>query len=335
MEYESFRKRSYYIQLIRNFFIKKGYVEVDTPVLTPFVIPESGIEIFKTSYISPVNFEQKELYLLPSPEIMMKKLLASEPGNIFQIAKSFRNGEQISSLHNPEFTMLEWYTMDFDYIDSVSVIQEFLRYLLKESGRSLDVKYGNTLIDFKAPFTKISMHDAFKDFAGIDLNALLDPDSGEKAIAGILTERNLNLAWNSENSTWEVKFNTIFLSLVEPKLPKNKPVILMDYPSGIPTLAKTAENPLYSERWELYISGIEIANCYTEETDYSAVEKFFLRETDQKKHSAVPVQSDYPFPEIFKKNFPKCSGVALGIERLLMILLNKKSIRGVIPFLFF
>ncbi|NOY08056.1 MAG: hypothetical protein GXP33_04360 [Spirochaetes bacterium] len=335
MEHEYFRKRSYYIQLIRDFFIKKDYIEVDTPVLSPFVIPESGIEVFKTSYINPVNFEQKELYLLPSPEILMKKLLASEPGNIFQIAKSFRNGEQTGSLHNPEFTMLEWYTMDFNYIDSISVIQEFLRYLLTESGRSLNVEYGNTLIDFKAPFIKMTMHDAFKDFAEIDLNTLLDPDSGEKVITKILTEKNLNFTENSEYSTWEVKFNTLFLSLVEPKLPKNRPVILMDYPSGIPTLAKTAENPLYSERWELYISGFEIANCYTEETDYQAVERFILRETEQKKYAAVPVQSDYLFSEIFKNNFPECSGVALGIERVLMILLNCKSIRGVIPFLFF
>ncbi|MCD6120992.1 MAG: LysR family transcriptional regulator [Spirochaetales bacterium] len=336
MDFTVIRKRSEYITLIKSFFIENGYLEVDTPILTPSVIPENSIELFETKYINPIDSIEKIYFLIPSPEIWMKKLLAEGSGNIFQVSKSFRNGEQTNRHHNPEFTMLEWYTVNSDYIDSIDITEKLIRYILLKKNKKLLLTFGNTLIDFSPPFKRLSMKEAFKLYAGINLDILTDFAEGDKNINTVLRENKFDISSRHiESLSWETKFNILFLALVEPLLPKERPVILFDYPAKIPTLAQISRDPKYSERWELYLAGMETANCYTEERNPDTILSFFRNE-EQKGKSRYPKRlTDWNFPSIFKNNFPKCSGVALGIDRLLMVLLNKETIDGVFPQLFF
>jgi lysyl-tRNA synthetase class 2 len=132
--------------------------------------------------------------------------------------------------------------------------------------------------------------------------------------------------------TWEEAFHVIFLSLVEPSLPRDRPLVLLDYPSSIPTTAKGKTGTPFSERWELYAKGIEIANCYTEETNPAEIRRYLRAEEDRKRESRVRHPTDKGFAGIFDTGFPTCAGVALGLDRLEMVMSGKTSLEGVILF---
>ncbi len=315
------------IKAIRDYFTNTGYLEVDTPILSPSLIPEATIEIFSTTYHNPFSNELTPLYLIPSPEIFMKQLLSKGSGNIFQITKSFRNCEEISPLHNPEFTMLEWYTIGHTYIESIEVTEKLLRYIKEQTGIK-HIKFGKTSIDLDSSFEIVPMEKLFKKILNVELSALIND---ENYLNQIIKNKGLI---HSDSSTWEEKFNQLFLTYIEPAIPKEHPVVIIDYPSKIRTLAKNHKNPDFSQRWELYIGGIEIANCYTEEDDPDKIKNFFEREKKEKERAIIKHNTDTDFYKYFY-NFPPCSGVAMGIERLMMIFLNKKEIRGVIPFSIF
>jgi len=317
MNIQNIRKRSAIISQIRSFFQTKKYMEVETPILSPELIPEPTIEIFETTFSSEFHGE-RQLYLIPSPEIFMKRLISKGVGNIYQITKSFRNNEQIGKDHNPEFTMLEWYTMEADYMDSIKTTEDLFSYLINE----------NTPSWFKPPFIKKSIEEIFKEYVSVDLlkcqtRALIKADAE-------------NLGLNIDKTdTWEDIFNRIFLNFIEPNLPKHKPIVLYNYPKQIVCLAKELKGTPWRERWELYIKGIELANCYSEETDSSRVKSIFETEYIKKASAArvIPdIDTDYNL--IFNKGFPECSGVALGIDRLVMLLTGASSIEGVILFPF-
>ncbi len=312
-------KRSKIINSIRNYFTRLKHIEVDTPILAPALIPEATIEIFQTIYGNRIP-----LYLIPSPEIYMKKLIAEGIGNIFQITKSFRNCEEVSSLHSPEFTMLEWYTVGHTYLDSIRVIEELIRQVREDMGIP-KLQYQDKQIDIDSPFEVVSMEELFKNRLSLNLSNLIHDENYMNT-----TLEKFGLS-NPQNANWEEKFNKLFLTYIEPSLPKEKPIIIIDYPARIRTLAKTPEGADYSERWELYIAGIELANCYTEEDDPKRIKSFFEREAEEKKKSMVTPRTDEDFLKYFS-NFPLTSGVAMGIDRLIMIFLDKKEIKGVIPF---
>jgi len=235
----------------------------------------------------------------------MKRLLAAGFPSCFQLCKSFRNAEQLGAQHNPEFTMLEWYTLDADYIDSLRLTRELLEYL----GELFDST------DFKAA-AEIAMGDFFLKHTGIDLRRCADLEAlkAEAAAKG----------HDAEGETWEEVFNAIFLRRAEPELANYPAVFLYDYPAQIPCLAAAGREPLVRQRWELYLRGIEIANCYTEERDGSEVSAFLDAET--------PVY-DGDLPEV-SAAMPPCSGVALGVDRLLMALTGAKNIQDVLLFPF-
>ena len=316
MNIDLLRQRAEIIKLIRNFFDKKGYLEIETPVLSPSLIPESPIEVFRTERISPYE-ESESMFLTPSPEIWMKKAISKGAGDIFQITKSFRNSEQKGKQHNNEFTMMEWYTMGSDYMNSLKITEDLFL--------SLYDRFKTEKI--KPPFRKISVRQAFLDFTGIDLDkAESEKDLKDEA------ERNGYQTYPDYN--WEETFNSVFLSAVEPELPDDIPVVLLDYPAEIRCLAKKTGDKRYFERWELYLGGIEAANCYSEETDKNAVEKFFIEENMLKKKSAVPHPVDFSYIELFGKTFPPCSGVAMGIDRLVMAVTGAENIKDIVSFIF-
>jgi len=315
MKTEFLTIRAEIIHAVRDFFRKNGYLEVDTPLLGKKLIPESSIQYFSARYNA---FEMDEnLYMIPSPEIWMKKLIADGSGNIFQICKSFRNGEPFDRIHNPEFTMLEYYSIGKNYMDSINITEELFEYLQK-----------HFLSDaLKTPFEKISMESAFRQFAGIELLSLMERDvlAGEAERIGIFPDT---------EDTWEQIFHKIFLTRVEPALEKDKCVVLYNYPARINTLAKKIKGTPWSERWEIYIRGIELANCYTEETGKKEVSDFFREQTQEREKKNYPVCTDESFPEIFTHGFPECSGVAMGIDRLIMLITGAHQIDDVIAFPF-
>ena len=303
------------MQLTRSFFLERGYLEVETPILAPCLIPEPAIEVFSTKFLGSPG-HATDLYLVPSPELWMKRLLAEGSGSLFQIAKCFRNSEVPSRYHSPEFTMLEWYTVGHNYKDSMVVIDDLLAFLCSQMMFEWEPTF---------PCDRMSMEEAFAEFACLDLNQLWQKDALFEAAKVFSTSIGIG-------DTWEVIFNTLFVSAVEPRLREYSGLILYDYPAAIPTLAKTSGHN--AERWELYLRGVEIANCYSEETSREKLELLFQREAERKQPCEVQPRADGQFPKIVGGRLPECSGAALGMDRLLMVLSGKDHLDCAVSFPF-
>ena len=319
MRFDLLKKRAEIIKTVREFFCKKKYLELETPCLSPHLIPESPIEIFKTDLISPYSNDKKEMYLTPSPEIWMKKAISEGSGNIFQITKSFRNSEQTGKHHNNEFTMMEWYTINADYNDSLKLTEELLKELYSRFRAEC----------IKLPVQKISIKEAFIEYTGIDI----EKGNTKKELQEEIRKHGFEI--NPEYS-WEEAFNSLFLTEIEPNLPVDRPAVLYDYPVQIPCLAKKTEAGKFYERWELYINGIETANCYTEETEKEKVDSFFRSEFRLKSESpktSVPHNVDFSYTDLFF-SFPPCSGTAVGIDRLVMAVSGADDIKDILSFIF-
>ena len=308
------KKRSIMNKKIRDFFDSKDYIEVFTPTLSDTLIPEVNIQNFQTKYVNEF-LKDKDFFLIPSPEIFMKKILAETKENIYQISSCFRNCEQIGHLHNPEFSMLEYYSIDFDEIDSIKLTEELLNHLKDED----TPKYA------LPPFDIISVKDAFDTFLNLDLDAYQnDADFREKL---------RSLGHNpTEDEVWQDMFNRLFLQYVEPFLCKDKPLILKDYPKQIDCLAQVNGN--YRRRWEMYINNVEIANCYKEESSKAASLIYYQEEIERiretRKGTNLPCPNiDLNFSSL---DIPSSSGVAIGLDRLLMSLLGKKDLSNLILF---
>ena len=303
---------------IRRYFTGKGYLEVETPTLSPDLIPEATIDNFGTWFVNEFA-TSREMYMIPSPEIFIKKLLADGSGSVFEISKCFRNCEQLGQVHNPEFSMLEYYTVGFDEKDSIALTQDMIR------ATALDGCPQSVLADFEV----MTVHDAVQRYAGIDIDLLQNPRDLRKAA------EDLGLPVPSPEP-WDDTFNRIFINFVETGIPKDHPVCLTDYPKQIECLAVAQGN--YRRRWELYINGIEIANCYLEETDpdiaadYYRTEYRKLVELRSGNGKTIP-DTDESFCDVLAR-LPKCSGVAIGLDRLLMVETGAKDIDDVLLFPF-
>jgi lysyl-tRNA synthetase class 2 len=322
LDIELLRERARIFREIRRFFDERGYLEVVTPVLAPDLIPESCLEVFGTEYLPPKGSSRRNApyYLVPSPEIWMKRLIADTHASIYQVCPCFRNGESVGHLHSPEFTMLEYYTMGANYEDSISITEELFLFLLPEPIRK----------SLCPPFLRLSMDEAFSRFAGFSLFDAIEKGTLEAEA------RNLGL----EGTDTQLLYDLVFIHSVEPNLPRSSPVILMDYPSFVPCLAKRKDEKTM-ERWELYVRGVELANCYSEETDPETVRAYFEAESAVKRQNAlVQHKVDENYWKIFQPRdrnlqevpFPHCSGVAMGVDRLVMSLTGKSAIDSVLPF---
>jgi len=317
MDLSLLQKRAAIIKQVRSFFDNKNYLELDTPLLSCDLIPESCLEVFQTERIFPLGSkkENRPLWLIPSPEIFMKKIIAQHNVNVYQICKCFRNGESCGALHNSEFTMLEYYTMNANYMDSLALTEELFSHLAKNSAITV------------TNFERITVSEAFAKWAGFDLFAA----AKEGSSAMEEQARKLELEPMPDMTVHQL-YDLIFIHAVEPQLKTEKPIALLDYPAFVPCLAKNSPNGQTAERWELYCNGIELANCYSEENDPQAVKEFFISEEAEKNKTAVVKHNvDNDYWKIFEK-FPRCSGVAIGLDRLIMALTGKTTIDGVLPF---
>lgn len=301
---------------IRKFFAQRNYLEVETPTLSPDLIPEPTIDNFATTFENEF-IGSRELYMIPSPEVYIKKLIAEGSGSVFEISKCFRNCEQVGKIHSPEFSMLEYYTVDADEKDSIEITKK----LLKETALP------GCPDCVTAPWLEMTVRDAVIKYAGIDIEKNQNPkDLRERA-----EEKGLHIP---SPEPWDDTFNRIFCTFVETSIPTDRPVLFTDYPYQIDCLAK--REGFYRRRWELYIAGIEVANCYLEETsegitrDYYRTEYQRLIELRNNTGKVIP-DCDENFASYFR-NFPKCSGVALGLDRLLMAETGAKDINDVLLF---
>lgn len=325
MNLDKLRFRAEVSFLTRKFFSENKYVELDPPCFSRFVIPESSIEVFRTE---KTKLQNKQYFLLPSPELYIKKLLADYHFSMFSLSHCFRAGENTGRIHSPEFTMLEYYTVDADYKASISITEKYFRYLVEslKDNPLLDKKTAKILSE---DFLSMTVDEAFIKYGGFSL-------AKNKTKVELLEQvRRLDIAGTTKLEDYSYKdlYDLVLVSCVEPNLAQEKAIALMDYPAVSETLSKRKtndENLEISERWEVYVNGIELANCYTELTEAKTVKSFLSGEKAlRKKSGMLSVQEPDNFDKICER-MPQCSGVALGFERLLMLLTGSKSIDGFI-----
>ncbi len=283
---------------IRKFFYNQGFLEVDTPIRQPVLIPESNILPLKSG----------QQYLQASPELCMKRLLAAGCEKIFQICHCFRS-EECGRYHLEEFQMLEWYRQDADYNSLMDDCEVLLKFLFDEFKSHRDVADSKTTffpdLDLSASWQRLTVHDAFSRYS---------PMSLEEAL-----EKNL--------------FDEILVESIEPQLGFDTPLFLYDYPLVLGSLARAKpENNQLAERFELYIKGVELANGFTELTDELEQRQRFQAELET---IALNRQEQQQMPELFLQdleNLHSAAGIALGIDRLFMLALGGDNINDVIPF---
>jgi len=321
---------------IRDYFEARGFLEAETPLLTPSPIPESHIELFRTRKTHPGG-SSEDLYLVPSPEVWLKILLASGSPPLFQIGKCFRNGEQLDRWHRNEFTMLEWYSLHYSAGENLAVMQNLLDVAVQAVNPGAGMDAAGLIRD-------ISMEEAFRDFAGFSLESDLgesglsetnrlskDYPAALNRISEIFRRRlkkNNLPAGNGEKETADDLFHRIFLTLVEESLPADRPLALTGWPAFIPTLARNIPGTPWADRWELYIRGVEVANCYGEETDEEILKKYWESESLKVNGKAGSEEPESSWPGIIARGMPSCSGAAVGLERLQALLRGDDSLQG-------
>lgn len=283
------------VDVVRDFFKKQGFHEVFTPILVPVPSTETNLEVFETQ-LRTASGVKREAYLIMSPEYSIKKLLAAGIGNCFEITRCFRNEEEISRLHNPEFTMLEWYRVGADYKD---IMRDFENLFLKIIGKDR-LEYQGEVYDLSLPWPRISFEEAFLKYAHKKIEEVDGPD-----------------------------FYQIFFNEVEPKLREShKPAIIYDYPISQAALAKRSKkDPRFAERFEVFVAGVELGNCFSELTDYKEQKERFVKDQALRKAQG---KTDYPIDEDFldalKADLPASAGIAVGVDRLIMLAANVPSI---------
>jgi EF-P lysine aminoacylase GenX len=330
-------KRAVIIDLVRQFFQNRKYIEIQTPILLSSVVPESYLEYFTTE-LRDYRGNKKKLYLSASPEASLKKLLSMGLPSCFEITKSFRNIDILSNKHNPEFTMLEWYKIGVTYEYMMDEIEDLIIFIHKNINGNTKKefrRYQKNKIIISKPFIRYSIIELLEKYANINFNDICvngENNFATKNIINIATKKGYKV--NNEN-TWEEIFNQIFLNEIEPKIINlDKPVIVYDYPKPMAALAKLkSEDHRIAQRFELYIKNLEIGDCYTELTDWQEQKQRFENEFKlrRKKH-LIKISEDSDFIHALRQGIPECSGMAVGLDRLIMFFLDAENIADCIPF---
>jgi len=313
-----FIKRQQIIKYLREFLEGEGFLEVETPMMHT-IAGGARAKPFKT-YHEALDME---LYLRIAPELYLKRLLVGGFERVFEIGKNFRN-EGISTKHNPEFTMVEFYVAYKDYNWLMDFTEKLLSYIAQKVCGSLQVKYGDYTIDFTPPFKRITMYEALKN-KGVPEEALKNRDFALKWAK----EKGIEVP---EESSLSKVLDEIFKEFVEPEL--IQPTFIIDYPVELSPLAKRKrDNPELVERFELFIAGREMANAFSELNDPIDQKERFIRQLEErlKGDEEVP-EMDEDFVRALEIGMPPAAGEGIGIDRLVMILTDSHSIRDVILF---
>jgi lysyl-tRNA synthetase class 2 len=314
---------------VRRFLGGLGYEEVETPFLVPAPGMEPHLDFFESGFVPEGGGPGRRLFLHASPEYAMKRLLADGLPRIFQLARVFRNGE-ISATHNPEFTMLELYRSGTDYrgiMEDLERLVEACARALSPDGSARVARAGRTL-DLSAPFERLTVAEAFRRHAGIDLGAC-GGDAARLRSAALAAGQEVG----PEGEAFDDAFFRVMLSAVEPRLGGERPTYLLDWPAPMAALSRLRrDDPRWAERFELYAGGLELANGFSELDDAVEQRRRLLAERELRRalgRSLPPV--DEAFLEAVGR-MPEAGGVALGLDRLLMLLVGAEEIAEVLLF---
>jgi elongation factor P--(R)-beta-lysine ligase len=311
---------------MRNYFQERAFVEVECGVLQASPGNEAHLHAFATEWNAPGAGKQR-LYLHTSPEFACKKLLAAGEKRIFDVARVYRNRER-GPLHAPEFTMLEWYRANEPYNAVIADCLALLK-LAAAAAKSDTLTFRNLKCDPHAPAQRISVADAFGEYANMDLLATLHDDGTGDAPALAMAAKKSGIKIGADDS-WSDLFSRILVERIEPRLGMEKPAILDRYPRVEAALARAcADDGRVAERFELYVCGVELANGFGELTDPEEQRRRFTMEMDEKERL---YSERYPIDEDFLAalaQMPQASGVALGFDRLVMLATGARRIDDV------
>ena len=327
---KALRARAEMLRLVRAFFSARGVLEVETPVLALAGGVDRHLEPIRATCQPGSAGGRQTLYLLTSPELGMKRLLAAGSGPIYQMGRAFRDGES-GRWHNPEFTILEWYRPGFD--------PEALRVEIEELVATVLEKGAPAALPCRTPFERLTYAQAFERELGIDPHGATIPELRAAASkAGVEPHGNASAGDSPagaptagtaastspppmDRDAW---LDLLLVTCIEPKLGVERPTFILDYPASQAALARVRPgNPPVAERFELYVAGVELANGYHELLDATEQRKRFedanrMRQADGRP----PLPLDERFLAALEAGLPACSGVALGIDRLLMVALG-------------
>jgi lysyl-tRNA synthetase, class II len=308
-----FMDRAKIISAVRRYLDGEGFVEVETPVLQP-LYGGALARPFTTHH----HALERELYLRIATELYLKRLLVGGLEKVYELGKDFRN-EGVSTKHNPEFTMVEFYEAYADYSDEALRLEELVR------AAAAAISYDGPL-DFQSAWRRVSFTEAIAQASGIDLSVLPDAASLSAAVA----ERGLQIA--TEGASWAQMADDLLGKVVEPTL--REPTFVLDYPVELSPFAREHRSqPGLVERWEAFAGGMELANAFTELNDADAQRERFEAQRRALEQGDEHVQPyDEPFLEALEQGMPPAGGVGVGIDRLVMLLTGRDSIREVVLF---
>lgn len=306
---QQWRLRAQLLRTIRQFFAEHDVLEVETPLLCQATGTDPQLDFFVSQWQN--GPQPKTLYLQTSPEFAMKRLIAAGSGSIYQICKAFRQGES-GRFHNPEFTILEWYRLGFDLTMLMDEVSVLLHRLLPD----LSIK-------------KIEYRQLFQQY--IQLDPLQFNRNSYRQTAEKLGFIDADRICADEHAIW---LDFLFSHAIQPNLAKHQIDLVYGYPAVLSSLARLNENdPRISERVEVFINGIEVGNGYHELTDAKEQGRRFQREISYRKAQQLPaVTADLNLLAALQNGLPECSGIAIGLDRLLMIICNTSSIDEVLSF---
>jgi lysyl-tRNA synthetase, class II len=314
-----FVTRSRIIQAIRQYFLKNDYLEVETPMMQPIA---GGAEA--TPFVTHHNALDMPLYLRIAPELYLKRLVVGGFERVFEINRNFRN-EGVSTQHNPEFTMVEFYQAYAAYEDLMSLTEQLFADVAQQVLGDTTFEYQGHTIDFQGPWKRLSLVDALAQMGGLD--------------PGLINDQQGLMNFAAENGVPLTKTNRIgkiitklFDALVEPQL--IQPTFITGYPVEVSPLSRRSDaDPEVTERFELFIAGSEIANGFSELNDPEDQHGRFLQQVaDRKAGDEEAHQMDEDYIEALEYGMPPTAGEGIGIDRLAMLLTNAPSIREVIFF---
>ena len=317
---ELMRLRSRMITAMRSFLDSRGFLEVETPILVP--VPAGAMA---NPFVTRHHALDRELYLRVATELYLKRLIVGGIDKVYELGRVFRN-EGIDLNHNPEFTLLETYEAYADYNDVMTMVEEMVCAIAESTLGTLQVSFEGQKIDLSPPWRRKSLHAAVKEHAGIDLNDYPDAQS----LAERMRADNITVTYAESRG---LLIDKLVGTVVEPHLVQ--PTFLLDYPVEMSPLAKARTvDPRYVERFEAFVSGMEVANSYTELND-PVVQRRRLEEQEElrKRYQGEELdRTDEDFLLALEHGMPPTGGLGMGVDRLVMLLTGQKSIRDVVLF---
>ena len=313
------------LRFTRRFFETRGFVAADTPYFMNVPDLTPAITSFETACLD-ASGKTRPFYLQTSPEHYMKRLLVSGYERIYQICRFFRNGERFKT-HHPEFTGLEWYQAYADYNDVMRTTEEYIASLAVAVCGASSFQYQGQRIDFSPPWPRKTVRDALWEAVHIDLRQCETPDRfrHNAEMQGITV---------GEDDSWDDMFHRMFIQYVEPQLPADRPMFLIEYPAQLPSLARPVDGDnRFVERFELYIGGLELANAFTELNDPAEQrDRFESQRKIKQEKDGYAGGIDEAFLAALAWGMPPAGGIALGLDRLMMLFADTASIDAVIAF---